>query len=66
MKPKFHENYCPSAEQRALFPDISGNAINGLGEARRRQPAPLYWFDPDTIPHGRPASARWPGRVRPG
>ena len=52
MKPKFHENYCPSAEQQALFPDISGNAVNGLGDARRRRPSPLYWFDPDTISHG--------------
>jgi Pyruvate/2-oxoacid:ferredoxin oxidoreductase delta subunit len=53
MKKRFHENYAPSAEQRALFPAVSGNTVNGLGETRRRRPTPLYWFDPDTIPHGR-------------
>ncbi|MGH8247792.1 MAG: 4Fe-4S dicluster domain-containing protein, partial [Gammaproteobacteria bacterium] len=52
MKQKFHPGYCPSEAQRALFPDLSGNKVNGLGEAERRRPTPLYWFDPDTIPHG--------------
>lgn len=45
--------YKPGEEQIALFPDISGNAVNGLNEADRRRPTPLYWFDPDTIPHGK-------------
>lgn len=53
MKKRFQENYQPSPHQQALFPDISGNTFNGLGETRRRRPTPLYWFDPDTIPHGR-------------
>ena len=53
MKPRFHENYQPSERQQSLFPEISGNTVNGLGESRRRRPTPLYWFDPDTIPHGR-------------
>ena len=53
MKRRFHENYHPTERQRSLFPGISGNAVNGLGETRRRNPTPLYWFDPDTIPHGR-------------
>lgn len=44
--------YQPSPEQKALFPDISGNTINGHGEEQLRQPKPLYWFDPDTIAHG--------------
>jgi ferredoxin len=53
VKRPFHENYQPSAEQLALFPAVSGNAINGVDEADVRQPTPLYWFDPDTIAHGR-------------
>ena len=36
----------------SLFPDISGNKISGFGENTIRKPTPLYWFDPDTIPHG--------------
>jgi Pyruvate/2-oxoacid:ferredoxin oxidoreductase delta subunit len=34
--------YRPSLAFRFLKPKISGNAINGLGEARRRQPTPVY------------------------
>ena len=33
-------------EQRALWPDISGNDINGLGETARRQPSAIYWHPP--------------------
>ncbi len=46
-------NYQPGKDQLALFPPISGNSINGLGENQRRRPSPLYWFDPDTIAHGK-------------
>ncbi len=52
MGRRIEHDYRPGAEQRALFPPVSGNAINGLGETRRRPPTPLYWHDPDTIPHG--------------
>ena len=52
MKPTADVDYAPSEEQRALFPEVSGNAVNGLGEKSRRRPKPLYWFDPDTIAHG--------------
>lgn len=52
MKRKFHPDYQPSAAQRALFPAVSGNGLNGLGEMTPRAPTPLYWFDPATIPHG--------------
>lgn len=38
--------------QRRLLPEVSGNAINGLGETARRRPSPIYWRRPDTIPHG--------------
>lgn len=52
MQSKIGERYCPSEQQMALFPDVSGNTLNGVGESERRRPTPLYWFDPDTIPHG--------------
>jgi formate hydrogenlyase subunit 6/NADH:ubiquinone oxidoreductase subunit I len=42
----------PSAEQRALWPAISGNTINGVGEASVRRPSPIYWHAPDATPHG--------------
>lgn len=44
--------YQPQDEQMRLFPDISGNSVNGLHEKSNRRPTPLYWFDPDSIPHG--------------
>jgi len=49
--------FTPKAEQLALMPGISGNTINGVGEARRRQATPIYWHDPDALPHG--ALQRW-------
>jgi len=44
--------FTPKAEQLALMPATSGNAINGLGETRRRRATPIYWHDPDTLAHG--------------
>jgi ferredoxin len=53
-----HRPHRPDPAQMALAPDVSGNAINGLGEATRRRPRMVYWAtDPDTIPHG--AMQRW-------
>jgi epoxyqueuosine reductase len=53
-----HRPFSADAAQLALKPAISGNAINGLGEAIPRQPSVVYWApDPDTIPHG--AMQRW-------
>ena len=49
--------YNPCSEQRALMPDISGNAINGLDEKEPRQPQHVYWNDPDKLAHG--AMQRW-------
>lgn len=37
----------------ALWPDISGNSINGVGEAHVRQPTPVYWHAPESTAHGR-------------
>ncbi len=37
----------------ALFPEQSGNAINGLGERTPRRPQHIMWARPDRIAHGR-------------
>lgn len=52
MKKPFHPDYAPGDAQRALFPDVSGNAVNGLGETTPRRATPVYWRDPATIAHG--------------
>lgn len=44
--------FSPCEEQRALWPAISGNSINGLGEAQVRRPSPIYWHGPERTPHG--------------
>lgn len=44
--------WSPSAEQQALWPAISGNVINGVGEPAVRRPTPIYWHAPDATPHG--------------
>lgn len=50
--------FTPDPAQMALSPPVSGNAINGLGEAAARPARVVYWApDPDTIPHG--AMQRW-------
>lgn len=45
-------DYTPDPEQMALWPEISGNTVNGLDEPVRRRPSHVYWHDPDLIPHG--------------
>jgi len=52
MRKRIDPDYRPSEEQLKLFPPVSGNTVNGLGESEPRRPRPLYWFDPETIPHG--------------
>ncbi|MCE2481981.1 MAG: 4Fe-4S dicluster domain-containing protein [Alphaproteobacteria bacterium] len=37
--------WTPSPEQAAVWPEVSGNAINGLGEAVFAQPRPVFWRD---------------------
>jgi Pyruvate/2-oxoacid:ferredoxin oxidoreductase delta subunit len=59
-----HRPFTPDPAQTALAPEISGNRINGLGEAGFRRPDIVYWSpDPDAIPHGR--MQRWFYTVRP-
>ena len=52
MSTKRTIQYQPTMEQLALFPDISGNTINGLGETIKRRPSPIYWIESEKIPHG--------------
>lgn len=52
-KQKCQKPFEPCEEQKALFPEISGNRINGLGESTKRPPTPIYWHSPKKIPHGR-------------
>ena len=40
-------------EVLAALPDVSGNAINGLGEGAARRATPVMWHNPDIIAHGR-------------
>ena len=55
----------PRPEQMALYPDVSGNTINGLGDAERRQPSYVYWGNsPDDVAHG--DVQRWFYTVDPG
>ena len=42
----------PTDDQMEHWPAVSGNAINGVGEATRTRPSPIYWHPPETIPHG--------------
>ncbi|NIB40589.1 epoxyqueuosine reductase [Pseudomaricurvus alkylphenolicus] len=46
------EEFVPSGEQSALWPDVSGNTINGLGETEVRRPTPVMWHEPEKIAHG--------------
>lgn len=53
-RPNPFRPFTPDPDQMAHTPGVSGNAINGLGEAARRRPRMVYWApDPDDIPHGR-------------
>lgn len=53
MPPKRTSPWTPSAEQMALWPAVSGNTINGVGETQVRKPSPVYWHSPDVTAHGR-------------
>lgn len=35
----------------AVWPDVSGNAINGLGETERHPPRPVFWRTDGSTPH---------------
>jgi len=43
--------YRASAEVMAVWPDASGNTVNGLGEAEPRSPRPVFWRYDGSTPH---------------
>ena len=46
------ERWEPPAETLSHFPEVSGNAVNGLGEGGRRPPSPFFWHDASLQTHG--------------
>jgi len=40
-----------SAAIRDIWPDISGNTVNGLGETEPRPPRPVFWRTDGPIAH---------------
>ena len=58
-------SFAPDPEQMALWPNVSGNDINGLGDQNLRQPNYVYWGnDPNDIAFG--ALQRWFYSFEPG
>ena len=53
MSAKRPHPWQPSAEQMALWPEISGNTINGVGETQVRKPSAVYWHAPESTAHGK-------------
>lgn len=52
-KPNPHRPFAPKPEMAALRPAISGEAINGVGDATPRRPDVVFWaLNPDDIPFG--------------
>lgn len=50
MTRQSHLSYAPPDDVRALFPEVSGNALNGLGERDLRRPTPIFWhLDPGLV-----------------
>lgn len=47
-----HTDYKPLKIFTDAFPEISGNAVNGLGETAVRRPSPFFWHPPDRQTHG--------------
>lgn len=45
-------DYVPDPELLRHFPEISGNAVNGLGEADVRRPSCFFWHPPEQQTHG--------------
>ncbi len=41
----------PNPEVMKLWPDVSGNAINGSGEAGKGRPRPVFWRTDGSTPH---------------
>ena len=52
MRKRIQADYKPGPEQRLLFPEVSGDILNGLDETQIRNPSKVYWSEPETIAHG--------------
>jgi Pyruvate/2-oxoacid:ferredoxin oxidoreductase delta subunit len=50
--PRKTDLYRPDPELLSHFPPISGNAVNGLGEAEKRRPSRFFWHPADQQTHG--------------
>lgn len=52
-KPNPYRPFTPDPEFDALRPEVTGNAINGLGETKPRRPSMVWWApDPGEIAFG--------------
>ena len=54
MTSKDQPNYPPpehNPEIAALWPDISGNEINGFGDVNAARPRPVFWRRDESTPH---------------
>lgn len=45
-------DYTPNPEIVDRFPSMSGNAVNGLDDARKSRPSPFFWHPPERQTHG--------------
>jgi len=52
MNRKLRGSFTPPPEHYARLPAVSGNAINGVGEAQARRPTPIFWHKPGIETHG--------------
>lgn len=53
MKRRKLETYQATETLKKLYPDVSGNTLNGVGETSPRRATQIYWNpDPDKIRHG--------------
>ncbi len=65
--PRSDRTFMPSPAQAAVWPRVSGNAINGVGEQSHRRPTPIFWHPPERIAHGALQTwyyARWDRQPR--
>lgn len=46
------KDYSPNPDFLAHFPEVSGNAVNGLGETEVRRPSRFFWHPPEEQTHG--------------
>jgi ferredoxin len=52
MNRKLRGTFTPPAAHFARLPEVSGNAVNGVGEDAPRRPTPIFWHKPEIEAHG--------------